>query len=156
MNHMKLLSLATALALAAPLLPAEDIKEVTWNQVCRETNGHELQLTTAKGETVSGYCVGVTVDEISIRTGDAKVVKVARTALARLEMHRAEAHQVASLHRGVHRTLADGFKILFSPMAPVGTVVVPGTLAWGAVALPFCALGDLHAKLAGKQTIKPI
>ena len=64
MNHMKLLSLATALALAAPLLPAEDIKEVTWNQVCRETNGHELQLTTAKGETVSGYCVGVTVDEI--------------------------------------------------------------------------------------------
>jgi len=104
MNDMKLLSLATALALAAPSLPAADTKEVAWNQVCRETTGHELELTTATGETVSGYCVGVSVNEIGIRTGDAKVVKI----------------------------------------------------AWGAAALPFCAIGDLHTKLAGKQTITPI
>jgi hypothetical protein len=56
----------------------------------------------------------------------------------------------------MHEGLRQGFEWLFSPYAPLGMVVVPGTVAWGAVAAPFCLLGDLNDKLAGRREIKVI
>jgi len=86
---------------------------------------------------------------------DHKVVKIARATLTRLEM--SERGKSGPIPRArMHRSLKDGSDALFSPMAPAGIVLIPGTLAWGAVALPFCLLGDLHAKIHGKREIKPI
>jgi hypothetical protein len=56
----------------------------------------------------------------------------------------------------VHKGLAEGVNELLSPLAIGGIVMIPSTLAWGAVSLPFCLLGDLKAKIGGTKDIKPI
>jgi hypothetical protein len=126
-----------------------------WNQVCRVAAGHELLVTTTAGDTLEGFCVGVSVTEISVRTTDRGVVKIARNTLSRLDMHRSNGHQLKSLGRGMRGSLRWGFDALLSPVGPVAAVAIPGTLAWGAAAAPFCVLGDLKAKLAGTREIKP-
>jgi hypothetical protein len=113
-------------------------------------------MTTSNGEKVDGYCVSITIDEIAVTTRDHRVVKIARQALSKLEMQRSRGHQLRALHKGMHKALAMGFDNLLSPMAPAGIIGIPGTLAWGAVAAPFCLLGDLRAKVSGKQVINPI
>jgi len=139
-----------------PLLRADDALEVQWNKVCQVTNGHELLVRTANGDEVRGICLSVNVDEMAVRTKDNKVIHVARGAMSRLEMYRSPNHQLQSLGKGMHGALQEGFKDLLSPAAVAGIVIIPGTLAWGAVSAPFCALGDLKAKLDGTRQIRPI
>jgi hypothetical protein len=154
-NRATLLTLTFAAVTISSLpLQAADPIETPWNQVCRVAAGHELLLTTDKGDTVEGYCVSVDVNGIGVTTKNGKVVHIARKALSRLEMRGVKPHQLSALRKGVHDSLWDGFGYLLSPWAPVGVVMVPGTLVWGAVATPFCALGDLKAKLTGTRVIK--
>ena len=151
-------SVVTLLAMTFSSLPlyAADSKEVQWNQICREAHGRELLVTTADGDLVKGYCVSIDANNIAVKTKDRGVVKVARKTLSKLEMERSKGHQLRTLHKGVHKGLKYGFDSLLSPMAPVGAVVLPATLAWGAVSAPFCLLGDLREKVNGTQEIKPI
>jgi hypothetical protein len=112
--------------------------------------GQPLTLTTADGATVDGYCVAIGVDEISVNTKDRGVVKVARSALSRIDMHlhtsSHRGHELRALGHGVHVGLSRGFGWLLSPDALLGIVTIPATLAWGAVSAPFCAIGDVAAK----------
>jgi hypothetical protein len=147
---------ALALAFGSLTLCAAEPKEVPWNEVCRAAQGRELLVTTTTGSTVAGYCVVIDVNEIGVKTTDRGIVKVARTALSKLSVERARGHQLRSLGRGVHKGLHKGTEYLLSPMAPIGLVVVPATLAWGAFSAPFCVIGDLKAKAAGSEEIKPI
>jgi len=147
--------------IAAPLLSmaslrADDAMEVQWTKVCQVAGGHELLLHTANGNEVRGICLSVNVDEMAVRTKDNKVVRVARGAMSRLEMYRSPTHQLSDLGKGMHRGLQEGFRDLLTPEAIAGIVIIPSTLAWGAVSAPFCALGDLKAKLDGTRQIKPI
>jgi hypothetical protein len=159
MKHIEVrtICVVTILAVAASsqLLRADDL-EVHWNQVCHVAGGRELVVTTASGEKVEGYCVAVDVDQITVTTDDQRVVKIARSALSRLAMYRSKGHQVRTLRRGVHKGLVEGVNELFSPLAIGGIAMIPGTLVWGAVSLPFCLLGDLKAKIGGTKDIKPI
>ena len=146
----------TALVMAVSSLPlnaAEPLK-VNWNQVCQAADGRELTVTTANGETTQGYCFSIKVDEIAVTTKDHNVVKIARSTLARIDVHRTKGHQLSSLGKGMHDGLKWGFDSMLSPLAPVGIVAVPATLAWGVVAVPFCLLGALRYKASGKQEIK--
>jgi len=142
--------------LSTPPLRADDALEVQWNKVCQVADGHELLVRIANGDEVRGICLSVNVDEMAVRTKDNKVVRVARSAMSRLEMYRSPNHQLQSLGKGMHGALQEGFKDLLSPAAVVGVVIIPSTLAWGAVSAPFCAIGDLKAKLDGTRQIKPI
>ena len=111
-------------------------------------------MTTANGDTTAGYCFSINSDEIAVTTMDHKVVKIALSALSRIDVHRTKGHQVSSLANGMHQGFKWGFDSMLSPLAPLGIVAVPGTLAWGVVAAPFCLLGDLRYKATGKQEIK--
>jgi hypothetical protein len=133
---------------------AEEPLQVQWNDVCKVANHNELNIKTASGDDVKGYCVSIGVDEISVRTADGKVVKLARTALDKIRLHRVKSHQLRELRRGLHETLKGSFALLFSPLAPAGIVAVPGMIAWGAIAAPFCAISDLHDVLQGTREIK--
>ncbi len=115
-----------------------------------------MLVTTANGDKIEGTCVSVNVDEIAVTTRDHKVVKIARQTLAKLQLQRKKGHQLRALRNGMHTGLQSGFDAIFSPYAPAGLVMVPATLAWGAVAAPFCLLGDLGSLMAGTQEIKPI
>lgn len=156
MKHTARIAAFAALFTASVPLSAADAIEVPWNKVCEVSNGREITLTTANGGTVQGYCISTDVNEIAVTTRDRRVIKVARSALNRLQMRRSKGHQLRALHKGVHSGLRVGFDALFSPLAPVGLVVVPGTLAWAAVSAPFCLLGDLKDKADGQQEIKLI
>jgi hypothetical protein len=129
---------------------------VPWNKVCALAGARELSITTQGGETVQGVCMSINVDEIAVSTQDHRVVKIARSTLARIRVRRtsAKGHELASLGKGTHEGLRTGFAWLLSPAAPLGIVVVPGTLAWGAIAAPFCLVGDLHYKVSGTDEIK--
>lgn len=132
---------------------------VQWNEVCRVAGNRQLSITTQKGETIQGYCTAITVNEISLTTKDQRVVKIARSALARIRAIRVvntKGHALASLGKGMHEGLRSGFGWLLSPAAPVGLVVVPGTLAWGAIAAPFCLIGDLVHVTRGGVEIEEI
>jgi hypothetical protein len=150
---IRFLTLPAAIAWALPLHAAGPT-EVPWNEVCRVAAARELVITTANGDTVDGYCVSISVDEMAINTRNRGVVKVARKALSRIQMHRSKGHQLSSLGKAMHKGLNYGFDGLLSPYAPLGIVAVPSILAWGAVAAPFCLLGDLKDKVTGKQEIK--
>jgi hypothetical protein len=151
--NVRLLMLSAAIAGALPLYAAEPI-QVHWNEVCRVAADRQLEITTVNGETVEGYCTSINVDQMSVTTGDQRVVKIARTALSKLQMHRSKGHQMNALGRNIRTGLGFGFKELLSPNAALGLVAVPVTVAWGAVAVPFCLLADLKDKVTGKQEIK--
>jgi hypothetical protein len=147
------------LAVMAGTLPlhAADQVEARWTEVCKVADGHPLTITTVNGDTVDGYCVAIEVDQIAVTTRDQKVVRIARAALSRIQMSRSrKSHQLSSLGHGMRVGFRQGFDWLLSPYAPLGLVVVPGTVAWGAVAAPFCLVGDLKDKVAGRQEIKVI
>ena len=142
----------TAVLLCSPLLRA-DTTPLPWNGVCQASRDHRLTITTNNGETVEGYCTAINVDEITL-TKNQRVVKIARNSISRLQMHRTKGHQFAALWRHVGHGLQDGTTLLFSAFAPVGMVMVPGSLAWGAVASPFCLIGDFADLLAGENEIQ--
>ena len=151
---IRFLALAAVMAWTLPLHAADQI-DVNWTEVCKVAAGHQLKITTVAGDTVDGYCMSIDVDVINVTTRDQKVVRLARAALSRIQMRRSKhSHELSSLGHGMHVGLRHGFDWLFSPCAPLGLVVVSGTVAWGAVAAPFCLLGDLKDKVAGKQEIK--
>jgi hypothetical protein len=147
--------LAAAMISSLPL-HADGPLQVSWNQVCRVAERRELLVTTVNDGKIEGTCVSINVDEIAVMTKDHKVVKIARQTLSKLELQRKKGHQLRALGNGMHEGLRMGFGALFSPWAPAGIVAVPGTLVWGAIAAPFCLVGDLAAKVKGTQEIKPI
>ncbi len=148
-----LLALSAALACTAPLFAADPI-ETHWNDVCKMAVGNHLVLTMADGTMVEGYCVRVNADEIGVRTLDSQAVTIARSALTSLRLRTTEGHQLKSLGKGLHGGLREELHWLLSPMAPLGVVALPATLAWGAAAAPFCMLGDLVDKLTPAREIK--
>lgn len=151
MTHTKLTCIRfltlSALVALAPHLRAGDVLAVSWNDVCRETNGHELTIKTASGDTITGYCVAIRVDTMAVKTGGNKIVEIARAALSRIDMAAStnNGHQLKKLGQTIHSGLHHGFALLFSPEAPAGLVAVPATLVAGAIATPFCLLADLAA-----------
>lgn len=144
------------MAMGLGIARAGDSPAVQWNQVCRVAHNRELSITTQNGETVQGYCTRINVDEIAVTTNDHRVVNIARSALTHIRVRRADTkgHQLATLGRGMRGSLKTGFEWLFTPAAPAAIVLLPGTLAWGAAAAPFCLIGDLSNKIGGSEEIK--
>ncbi len=128
---------------------------VKWDQVCSVSVGKQLVVSTDSGEKVEGYCIGVTVDTLRVQTPTG-IVMVARSTVHRLQMYRHPKNRPASLGKGMKDTLRQGVEDTFSPLAPVGLILVPGTLAWGAIAAPFCILGDIATKLNGPPKVTEI
>ena len=155
MNHYEntLHRACTFAALIFSLVPLHGAnpQSVAWNRVCEAAGSREMILTTAAGATVEGVCLTITVDQIAIKEKDGTVVKLARHTLARLRVGRG--HQLRALGKGLHGAFHEGFAMLLSPLAPAGIVSIPGTLAWGAIAAPFCLIADLTSKTF---EIKPI
>lgn len=89
---------------------------------------------------MDGLCVSMTNDEMALRGSDGRIVKIARNALARIDMQRSKnaGHNLDTLGKG----LRWGLGVLFSPLAPFGFLVVPPILAYDAIAAPFCLIGD--------------
>jgi hypothetical protein len=154
---IRFLSLSAVIVSGLPLCAADEI-QVHWNEVCRAAAGNRLTIKTVNGDTVDGYCLSINVDEIAVTTKDQQVVRVARRALSRIDVQRSknDGHQLSALGRNVQKGLRQGFEWLLSPYAPLGIVAVPATVAWGAVAAPFCLLGDLTHKASRTREIKVI
>lgn len=150
-------TLSAAIALTLPLHAASDI-QVPWNQVCRAAGGNRLTIQTVDGSTVDGFCMSITVDEMSINTSNGRIVKIARKALARIDMERSKnnGHQLRALGKGMRGGLRTSVGWLLSPSAALGIIGIPATLAWGAVSAPFCAIGDLIYQGNSTQQIKVI
>jgi len=127
--------------------------DVDWNHVCQAAAGRPMRVQTTNGHAIEGYCMSVNVDEIAIRTADHKVVKVARGALSRMAVVPKD-HQIRALARGMRESLHVGFHALLTPNAPGALLLIPGTLAWGAVAAPFCLTGDLVARTQRETEIR--
>jgi hypothetical protein len=70
-------------------------------------------------------------------------------------MHRPKkGRQVRTLRTGFRKALTKQVNWLLSPHAVAGIVAIPPTLAWGAVSLPFCVLGDMRDKLGNDREIQ--
>jgi hypothetical protein len=145
--------IAASLLFSGALMFAQNSVDVQWNQVCQTAGGRPMRVKTTNGEIVDGYCMSVNVDEIAIRTEDHKVVKITRAALARMAVVPRD-HQVRALGRGMRGGLRTGFHTLLTPNAPAALLLIPGTLAWGAVAAPFCVAGDLVARTQRETEIR--
>ncbi len=137
--------------LASVSLCAEPF-QLPWKEVCHHTKDRELVITTETGETIDGYCVGIDVNEVSIET-TGKPIKVAKAAVAKLRII-PRRYRVRALGTGMQNGLTWGVRALFSPAAVAGLVTIPATLAWGAVSLPFCVIGDLGAKVEPERDIR--
>lgn len=152
-----ILSLTFSLAVVALFTSPAPLRAeapIHWTQICQATGVNQLTVTTSDGEIVSGYCVSVQPDKLSIRTADKRVVTVLRTAFSRLQVRTPRGHLLKSLGTGMQSSFHEGAGILFSPLAPVGLAMLPGTVAWGAIAAPFCLFGDLISSLPRERDIK--
>jgi len=135
---------ASPAAAQSPTRPGTAPKTpVEWRNLCANTAKELLVVTTESGDTIKGYCVFVQHDELTVRTVDGNVVKIARGTLKTVLALKVPDHRLTALAKGMKHSLSDGVKMMFSPLAPVGFAVIPGTLAWGAVAAPFCIIGDM-------------
>jgi hypothetical protein len=116
--------------------------QARWSELCHVAGGHQLNVTTSDGKTVSGACLKTDADALSL-TANQRVVEIARSTLSRIQMYQPGGHRLADLGDGMSKSFRRGFSWLFSPAAAMGLVAIPATVAWGAVAAPFCLLGDL-------------
>ena len=137
-----------------PLLSAQESVDVAWSHVCQAARGRQMRLTTNTGETVEGYCTSVNGHDISLRMQDHRTVKIAGSAMTRIVVS-PQQHQLQALGRDMRKSLKTGLRVLLTPMAPAGIALIPGTLAWGAVAAPFCVAGDLFARKSTETEIRP-
>jgi hypothetical protein len=153
--HLTLLGMIVSGVLCSPLAADDTQTAVKWDQLCNTSSGQQLVVSMTSGEKLEGYCVLVTVDALRVQTSNGIVV-VARSTVHRLHMYRPKKNRLASLGKGMKDTLRQGVDDTFSPMAPVGLILIPGTLAWGAVAAPFCILGDIATKLNGPPRVTEI
>ena len=139
-------------AALAPLHAAE--LKAPWNDLCRVAAGHQLNVTTSDGNTISGSCTSTDADALSLNSNQ-RIVKIARSTLSRIQMYQpGNGHHLADLGDGMSKSFRRGFGWLFSPAAPLGLVAIPATVAWGAVAAPFCLLGDMGDNGPVTQDIK--
>jgi hypothetical protein len=140
------------LAAWAPL-HAADI-QAHWNDLCQVAANRQLTVTTTDGRTVNGSCKSSDADGLSL-TANQRVIKIARSTLTRIQLYQpGNGHHLADLGKSMSKGFQMGFGWLFSPAAPLGLVTIPATVAWGAVAAPFCLLGDLGDNGAVAQDIK--
>jgi hypothetical protein len=103
---------------------------------------------------ISGSCSSTDADGLSL-TANQRIVKIARSTLTRIQMYQpGNGHHLADLGNGMSKSFARGFGWLFSPAAPLGLVAIPATVAWGAVAAPFCLLGDMGDNGPVTQDVK--
>lgn len=150
---LRFLIVWTAPAWALPMHAADDL-HARWTDLCRVAGVHQLNVTTSDGKTVSGSCSATDTEGLSL-TANHQVVKIARSTLLRIQMYQpANDHHLADLGEGMSKSFRRGFGWLFSPAAPLGLIAIPATVAWGAVAAPFCLLGDLGDNGPVTQVIK--
>jgi hypothetical protein len=134
-------------------IEASDL-QTSWNDLCRVAGTRQLNITTSDGRALSGTCGSTTADELSLKNKQL-VVKVARATLTRIQMYDpGTGHHLADLGNGMSKSFQQGFRWLFSPAAALGLVTIPATVAWGAVAAPFCLLGDMGSDGPSTQEIK--
>jgi hypothetical protein len=149
----RLLTFSAVLAWTLPVHAADDI-HARWNDLCHVAGNRQLNVTTSDGKTLSGSCASTDADGLSL-TANQRVVKIARSTLSRIQMYQpGNGHHLADLGDGMSKSFRKGFGWLFSPAAPLGLVTIPATVAWGAVAAPFCLLGDMGDNGPVTQDIK--
>ena len=154
---IRLFALSATIALTLPLHAASDI-QVPWDQVCRTAGSNRLTIQTVDGKTVEGFCMSISVDEMSVNTGKGGIVKVARAALARIDIQRSNnnGHQLRELGKQMGGGLRTSFDWLISPSALLGIVAIPAIIGWGAASAPFCVIGDIIHQDDATQQIKVI
>src|SRR5689334_9638750 len=117
-------------------LRAQDVVQLPLERVCEYAKSRTPRTVTIKtisGETVEGACFSVDVNEIQIDTGHG-LVKVAKAQLSRVTMAEIpRRHQLAHLHRQVHKGVRDSAKIIPTEYGIFGVIGVPLVLAGGAV-----------------------
>ena len=152
MKHITFASMIIVLACSASVYA--DTVEVPWAKVCEASHGKSLVVTTTNGETLEGFCTSINVDEIGL-TKDQRLVKVAKSATCAASR---ASRQESSVCRAVERS---GARIAGRSRFPIFFALRRWewsqffwTLAWGAVASPFCLLADLGDRLAGENEIK--
>ena len=139
-----------------PSTPCRRHLQARWNDLCRVTAHRQLSVTTSDGKTVSGSCTSTDADALSLSSNQ-RVVRIARSTLTRIQLYQSPSgHHLADLGKGMSKSFKTGFGWLFSPAAPLGLVVIPATVAWGAVAAPFCILGDMGDDGSPAQDVKVI
>jgi hypothetical protein len=145
-SQFRFLIFSAALAWTFPLHAAPDNSDVIhsrWGDLCAVAGGQQLSITTNDGKTVKGTCASTSDSEIAL-TANQRVVKIARSTLSRIQMYQpGSGHHLADLGKDMSKSFKTSFVWLLSPAAPLGLVAIPATVAWGAVAAPFCILGDL-------------
>lgn len=116
---------------------------VDWNKICSKAGDHRITATTLAGNTISGHCQGVSETELSVRSAHQTVVRIARDNLARVLVHREKGYGIRSVLSETAEGLLWGVGCLASPYFPLGIVLIPASLVWGAVRLPVYAVDDL-------------
>ena len=119
---------AVLCAFSAPAQSPAPVPEtpVEWPNLCSSAARELLVVTTESGDTVEGYCVFVQHDELTLRTADGKVVKIARGTLRNVLALTVPEHRLKALRKGMKEGFREGWKMTFSPLAPLWFSGDPG------------------------------
>ena len=125
-------------------LPAASSGPNLWVEVCRTADNHSVTVKTKNHGSVTGACSNVDETQIQLFTHERGLLTISRRDVTAIYKRvQTTNHQLATLKQDVGQQFHQDFRWLFSPAAPLGLVAVPITAVWGAVAAPFCWIGDL-------------
>jgi hypothetical protein len=126
-----------------------------WSELCTVSLGSELSLVSTSGKTVKGQCASTGESDISLNN-HGRLLKMERSDVSKIRMLRlVNHHLLPALGNQVGELLFGGLLTLASPYAPLGLVIVPAALVYGAAAAPVCAAHDLAQKIFhGRKSVE--
>jgi hypothetical protein len=138
----------TATVLIAPGMGsagAKDPMTAPWDGLCGAIGWHDVSITTRSGKTLKGACFSTNARQLTLGRGQ-KVVKIDRTEILRIRLRPYNRHRLLpKLGDQVADMFVLGSFSLATPAAPMGILLIPVSLAYGAVGTPICAVHDfLH------------
>jgi hypothetical protein len=147
MKHLSLI-LSTIFAVAAPAVAADKLS-LPWDRLGPQVSDRPLTITTNDQlGSYHGHCLRVEKDALVLEnpTSPGQLLRIARQKITGIHVG-ARGRNLARLARGAGSALHSAIGSIFTPDALTGLVGTPVVAAYFVVATPFCAAGDLFARL---------
>jgi hypothetical protein len=141
--------LSTIFAATAPAFGADKLS-LQWGQLAPQVVGRTLYFTTSDyGEHHRARCLRVEPDGLVLENPGTAThwIKIAREKISEIHIDGRSGRNMAHLQNGTGSAFKWLFQSVLTPYAPLGVAGTPVVAAYFVVATPFCALGDLLAKL---------
>jgi len=134
---------------AAPAVAADKLS-LPWRLLAPQVEDHPLTITTNdQPGSYHGHCLRVEKDALVLENpiSPGQLLRIARQKITGIQVEAVGGRNLARLAKGSGSALHRLIGSIFTPNALTGLVGTPMVAAYFVAVTPFCAAGDLFARL---------